>query len=224
MLSFVGASALSSCGGERNFSPEDGWKGGGASAGGNEPSAETGGQASASGGAAGGNMPAEGGSGGEMSSGGSSGGNTGVDPRTGDGDCIERTTRSCGASPLDLMGSCATATAVCQDGKWEGCPEPKDADSCNPGNDDNCNGIPNEGCDCTEGLMQACGHEAVGICKKGTSTCQDQEWGACQGNIDPGDRDCSSADDNDCDGLPDDTIDDACSCEVGSTQACDEWT
>lgn len=149
-----------------------------------------------------------------------SGGSAGEDPQSTDGACIESTTRSCGA--FGLLGTCAAGTAACKSGEWLGCPEPAAHDTCEPSNDDDCDGTPNGGCDCTNGMTQPCGHEATGICKKGSSTCTDSKWSACQGNIDPGLRNCASADDSDCDGLPDNTIDNACTCMVGTTRACNE--
>jgi len=136
--------------------------------------------------------------------------------------CIETTTRSCAAAPFNRVGACATDTAVCEGGEWVGCPESHGDDSCEAGNDNNCNGTPNEECPCVDGDVQACGHAAVGVCKPGTSSCVDSEWEPCVGNIDPGERDCASADDNDCDGSPDNTLDEACQCEVGEQQACEE--
>lgn len=141
---------------------------------------------------------------------------------TSESGCAEGTTRSCAAAPLNRLGVCALDTAVCEGGQWVGCPESKGDDVCEPGNDNNCNGVPNEGCSCVNDTVQPCGHPEVGVCKLGTSTCGNSEWGSCLGNIDPGPRDCSSADDNDCDGSPDNTVDEACQCEVGTTRPCDE--
>jgi hypothetical protein len=49
----------------------------------------------------------------------------------------------------------------------------------------------------------------------------DGAWSACAGAIYPGTRNCLSADDNDCDGQPDDTLDTTCQCEAGTTAPCD---
>jgi hypothetical protein len=135
---------------------------------------------------------------------------------------VEDTTRSCATAPFNKVGACALDTAVCESGQWVGCAESKGDDSCEAGNDNNCNGTPNEGCACVDGTVQECGHPEVGVCKPGTSSCEGSQWGPCVGNIDPGERDCSSADDNDCDGSPDNTLDEACGCEVGLPRACDE--
>ncbi len=56
---------------------------------------------------------------------------------------------------------------------------------------------------------------AQGVCKLGTKTCgSNGTWGACTGAVGPAARDCNSANDNDCDGLPDSTIDAVCECNT----------
>ena len=105
-------------------------------------------------------------------------------------------------------------------GACSGSVGPGAADTCDAGNDNNCNGIVNEGCPCVNGATQSCGHAAVGICKQGKSTCQNNAWGSCVGNVDPGPRDCTSSSDNDCDGKPDSTLDGVCKCTAGGSQSC----
>jgi len=135
--------------------------------------------------------------------------------------CVNGTTQPCSAPPLNKMGACGLDTATCKNGQWTGCVDTKGADICELGNDNNCNGLPNEGCPCVNGTVQDCGHATVGSCKKGKSTCQNAVWGACVGNVEPAPRDCSSAADNDCDGAPDNTTDTVCKCAVGGPpQAC----
>jgi hypothetical protein len=97
---------------------------------------------------------------------------------------------------------------------------PATSDSCDPGNDANCNGIVNEGCGCVNGTTQACGHATVGICKAGTATCSNGAWGSCVGKIDPAARDCTSSKDNDCNGMVDSAETTYCTCTVGGSQAC----
>jgi hypothetical protein len=46
-------------------------------------------------------------------------------------------------------------------------------DTCDPGNDDNCNGSPNDGCVCVNTTTQPCG----GVCD--IQTCASGTWGAC---------------------------------------------
>jgi formylglycine-generating enzyme required for sulfatase activity len=62
----------------------------------------------------------------------------------------------------------------------------------------------------------------MGVCKAGEQTCSEGAWGECIGAIEPSPRDCTSADDNDCDGKPDNTIDDSCKCVPGAKEACGE--
>ena len=137
--------------------------------------------------------------------------------------CEKGETRSCGSAPMKKLGACAEDTAICENGEWVGCSDSKGDDTCELGNDNSCNGKPNEGCPCVDGDVQDCGHPAVGLCEPGTQTCKDQEWGPCEGEVGPAPRDCSSSEDNDCDGNPDDTVDDTCRCPVdGMPRSCDE--
>jgi sulfatase modifying factor 1 len=129
----------------------------------------------------------------------------------------------------DAEGDCAEGVETClEDGSgWSACSiEPESTDSCESGSDANCNGVPNEGCPCLEGETQPCGPEnEIGICRAGLSTCMaDGSWGACDGAVNKKSRDCRSHEDNDCDGLPDDTVDDTCKCVVGDTQPCQTHT
>jgi hypothetical protein len=145
--------------------------------------------------------------------------------------CAATTTRPCGQhAGQDGKGRCTAGTQTCvvtadhKTSTWGTCTGsvgPAAADTCAAGNDDNCNGIANEGCTCVEGSTQACGPTAaVGICKKGSQTCTNAAWGTCVGAVFPAARDCTSTADNDCDGHPDNTIDTVCVCASGATQAC----
>jgi hypothetical protein len=58
---------------------------------------------------------------------------------------------------------------------------PKAADTCDPGDDSTCNGVPNEGCGCVNGATQACGVTCMG-CTPGTLTCSGGSYGSCIGN------------------------------------------
>lgn len=129
-------------------------------------------------------------------------------------------------SGIGAKGECAKGQAICgASGEYGPCSiQPKVSDACDvPGDDSNCNGIPNEGCDCSDGETQPCGVESdEGECEFGQSVCVGGKWGECQGAVLPRPRDCSSTQDNDCDGKPDNTIDDVCACQPGASQACDE--
>lgn len=134
--------------------------------------------------------------------------------------CTIGATRPC----VGALGNCAQGMETClSDGSgWSECSiQPEAEDSCAPGDDANCNGQPNEGCPCVEGDTQPCGPPTVGICRSGTSTCgPGGVWGDCVGQKTAMPRDCTSSADNDCDGVPDDTLDDVCKCEIGAKEAC----
>lgn len=100
--------------------------------------------------------------------------------------------------------------------------DPLPADSCSiEGDDSDCDGIPNGGCNCVENKVITCGPDSeVGICKKGTSVCINSKFTPCEGAIEKQPRDCRSPLDNDCDGQPDNTLDASCGCAIGSVEAC----
>jgi hypothetical protein len=51
--------------------------------------------------------------------------------------------------------------------------------------------------------------------------CREGRWGACEGGIGPRARNCQSAEDADCDGLPDNHLDETCRCAATMTEVCD---
>jgi hypothetical protein len=137
------------------------------------------------------------------------------------GGCTNGQTRACAAD--GLLGNCAKGIETCAAGVWGACSvAAASADRCDAvGDDANCNGKPNEGCPCVTGETQACGPSAnQGICQRGTQTCANAQWGACQGAVYAKARDCASALDNDCDGRADNTIDSTCQCAPTTTRSC----
>jgi hypothetical protein len=134
---------------------------------------------------------------------------------------------------LDGHGQCKAGSQRCVLGDsnltsdWGPCTGsvgPGTTDSCTvPGDDTNCDNVPNGGCTCVEGQTMPCGPvQAVGICKPGLSTCTNGKFSACVGAVFPAKRDCTSSQDNDCDGKPDNTIDQTCTCAVGAVQPCNQ--
>ncbi len=140
--------------------------------------------------------------------------------------CAAGTTRLCKDDPDHAaLGNCGDGSEACVAGAWGPCSlQPAAKDSCAiQGDDATCNGQPNEGCPCVSGATQACGPAAdVGLCKRGTQTCTNGAWGSCVGAVFAAPRDCTSAADNNCDGMPDNTLDAVCVCAKAATRACDE--
>lgn len=78
-------------------------------------------------------------------------------------------------------------------------------------------------CECQPGETKPCGpSQEVGECRFGTQACVDGAWAECEGAVLARVRDCTSPLDNDCDGVRDDTMDEACVCVPGTTEACGE--
>jgi hypothetical protein len=76
------------------------------------------------------------------------------------------------------------------------------------------------GAECTPGDTVLCGQlfgKASACADKRVACLSDGHWPTRCG----GKRDCTSADDNDCDGVPDNTIDATCACASGASQLCD---
>lgn len=140
--------------------------------------------------------------------------------------CLDGASRSCKDDPdLGALGNCGGGVELCAAGHWGACSiTPAGKDSCALlGDDATCNGQANEGCPCVDGSQQACGPAAdVGKCRRGTQTCAAGTWGACMGAVYSASRDCTSAADNNCDGMPDNTPDAVCVCAAMTTRPCDE--
>lgn len=137
--------------------------------------------------------------------------------------CTAPSERSCALA--GAMGNCASGQQACENGVWGLCDiAPLDSDSCDkPGDDANCNGVPNDGCQCLDGEEVLCGPDTdVGLCEYGISRCVEGVMSACGGGVARSTRDCSSADDHDCDGNPDNAADGFCSCAPGAQQPCSQ--
>ncbi len=147
----------------------------------------------------------------------------------GSGDCEPGATQPCyespegksfGAVPTKAVGACKIGVSTCtSDATWSAClgaVPPQTADTCEPGNDANCNDTPNEGCSCTNAETRECGTD-VGDCKKGTQTCAAAAWGPCVGEVKAATADtCDEANDANCNGSPNN----GCECINGTKQAC----
>ncbi|HYP97681.1 MAG TPA: collagen-like protein [Polyangiaceae bacterium] len=116
----------------------------------------------------------------------SSGGESGAPGAAGQpvvsGDCQPGESRSCKEG--GALGPCGAGTQFCMVGAtWSACSiKPAAVDTCEKGNDDNCDGIPNQGCKCINGETK----QACGPCNDGTRVCTDgkaDQYGACQGAV-----------------------------------------
>jgi hypothetical protein len=132
---------------------------------------------------------------------------------------------------FDGIGPCRAGERKCvlssdrQRSDWGPCTgavAPLVKDSCIVlGDDSNCNGTPNGDCTCVEGAVVACGPPAdVGICRRGTSTCVNGKPGDCLHPVYKQARDCTSPNDNDCNGQADNLETAFCKCEIGKKQDC----
>ncbi len=88
--------------------------------------------------------------------------------------CVDGTKRSCGTD----TGTCKAGEQTCAAQAWGPCQgevTAKSLDSCaTAGNDDNCNGVANEGCGCVGTVSENCGDCGSRDCSPGT-----RQWGAC---------------------------------------------
>ena len=111
--------------------------------------------------------------------------------------CEEGQGRLCGTS----VGMCAPGFQICFDGKWGSCeervrPSPEECDWL----DNDCDGLTDEVCPCTDGDIFPCGVSGDG-CWLGEQLCRDGSWNDCTARL-PEPELCDGFD-NDCDGYTD---------------------
>ena len=109
----------------------------------------------------------------------------------GSGECANGDSRDCGTDE----GDCVKGTQTCANETWGDCVgevEPATTDTCDEGNDANCNGSANEGCNCTAGETRGCakcGTQTCGANGKWSSTCAGSK--ECEpGDVKTGSVDC----------------------------------
>ncbi len=94
---------------------------------------------------------------------------------------------------------------------------PAGTDACGDGLDDDCDGLTDEGCECSEGAFLPCG-SSVGACALGVQHCLGTNTYAteCTGGVGPQTEACGNAADDDCDG----STDEGCTCTGEDTLPC----
>ena len=129
-----------------------------------------------------------------------------------------------GGSP---RGACQTGTRTCNaDGRWGRAwrGRARGGDRLHAGRGRRLRRQQLHGVPVRAGRVAAVRREGTGPCKMGRTSCQpDGTYGACEGNVDPGPKDCASAGDDDCNGTPD-REEAVCQCPggmaPGTTRAC----
>jgi hypothetical protein len=149
--------------------------------------------------------------------------------------CVGACTLDFACGPLANVGVCRTGVSSCSEGvpgRCEGAIWQKARD-CRSLDDNDCNGVPDYlddtcTCDATDPEPKPCPNSVYaddGICERQVRSClvapggTRSYWGQCWGGAGPQLRNCSSADDNDCDGTPDDQSP-ACACSPGAGRLC----
>lgn len=126
--------------------------------------------------------------------------------------CTVPSTRSCYDGPGNTrdVGICQSGTQACVGGDWSSnCQDqvlPSPNEVCDGASlDENCNGVSNEGCNCTAGEQEDCGID-TGECQSGIRFCDSNgEWGECIGDIGPEEDICDGLDNN-CNGETDEDL------------------
>ncbi|MFB6372644.1 MAG: MopE-related protein, partial [Bradymonadaceae bacterium] len=113
------------------------------------------------------------------------------------------------------VGACNKGSQECVGesfGACKGATEPtleKCGDGTGNGTDDDCDGEVDENCGCDNGDTRPCG-SSIGICEKGTQTCENGTWGDCKDAKGQEDSEVCNGKDSDCDGLVDERVKNAC--------------
>jgi hypothetical protein len=138
-----------------------------------------------------------------------------------------------GQGQFNCLAPCKAGMQQCAGGKLGQCSGYTMAaatDDCSTEQiDEDCNGTPNDNCQCTGNQTRECytgpkGTQGVGICRAGMQQCSNGRWGACQGAVTMRVEVCNDEDD-DCDGNVDNLAGVGTRCTVPAQQGvCSEGT
>jgi len=114
--------------------------------------------------------------------------------------CREGTTEECGSD----VGSCEKGKKTCTQGVWGECAGSIVAEDeiCGDNNDNDCNGLIDDGCECNADDVELCGSN-IGICLVGSKQCTSGLWGLCNLVQGPEQEICGNGVDEDCDTIKD---------------------
>jgi hypothetical protein len=143
-----------------------------------------------------------------------------------DENCDGVRNEGCACTP-GAMKECGKAVGICKkgmqtcdasgawgtqcEGEVKGQPE-----ICDGKADEDCDGIVDNGCECTNGATDDACVAGMGICARGSRVCADGKWGPCKSVMQKTTEVCDGDADEDCDGR----VDNGCTCVNGDTKTC----
>lgn len=161
-------------------------------------------------------------------------------------DCVPGVQETCYSGPVGTagVGICAAGVkTVLGDCSWSPCvgDQPPIGEVCATQSvDEDCDGLPQNGCVCESGKKEICNHSnpeiaakqqlEVGVCQGGTRTCASdgKAWGECEGMLPPesvptlpqvegtDEKNCGNILDDNCNG----EVNEGCTCLDGSEEDC----
>lgn len=134
---------------------------------------------------------------------------------------------------FNCQGQCQAGVQMCEGGSLGPCTGyvvAAPVDDCSTEQiDENCDGTPNDNCQCNGNATRECyagaaGTQGIGVCRAGRQQCTNGRWGPCTGAVVPQIETCNGEDD-DCDRTVDDVLGVGTPCTVANARGvCAEGT